>query len=145
MDNLRRYHIFIVNACPSCFQAKETVDHLLLNCKIVLSMWEAFLQAFGCRWVMLNRFFDLFLQWRWGASPGRGRIMWYCSFSAIIWSLWMEKNERCFGGRSSHLQALVDKPRFLVASWVLILPYFRGSSYDFILFNWKEVALDTRE
>lgn len=45
---------------------------------------------------------------------------------------------RCFERRSSHLQVLVNKARFLASSWVLVLPRFRGLSFDLILYNWKE-------
>lgn len=33
MDNLCQQKTIIVNACPMCLEAKETID-LLLNCKI---------------------------------------------------------------------------------------------------------------
>lgn len=32
MDNLRRRNMIMVNACPLCLAAEETMDHRLLNC-----------------------------------------------------------------------------------------------------------------
>lgn len=49
---------------------------------------------------------------------------------------------RYFKGRSADVQVLVDWARLLIASWVSVLPQFRGFFYDFILFNWKEMALE---
>lgn len=46
MDNLRRRKKILVNTCPMCFADKETVDYLLLNCKMA--------QGFGLEfWVGL--------------------------------------------------------------------------------------------
>lgn len=42
MDNLRRQNI-IVNACLLCLQAKESIDQLPLNCKVVQGMLVAVL------------------------------------------------------------------------------------------------------
>lgn len=120
---------------PKLQDSAEVVGSLsiFLNCKIVQKLWEAFLQTFGCQWMMPNRIYDLFLAWRWGTGLGRGRIMWSSPFLAVIWSLWRERNARCFERSSSQVQVLVDIARFLVASWVLVLPQFRGFSYDLIL------------
>lgn len=35
MDNLRRQKIIMVNACPMCLVEEETVDHLLMSCRVV--------------------------------------------------------------------------------------------------------------
>lgn len=35
--------------------------------------------------------------------------------------------------RSSHWQWLVEKAKFLVGSWVLVLSIFRGFSFDLIM------------
>lgn len=46
----------------------------------------------------------------------RRKTMWRFSFLAVIWALWKERNLRCFEGKSSSVEALVDKCRFIVAS-----------------------------
>lgn len=61
--------------------------------------------------------------------------MWKFSFLAVIWSLWKERNLRCFKGRSYHWQALVDRAKFSMASWVLLLPLLRGFSLDLVMFK----------
>lgn len=109
MVNLHRRHVVIVNACPLCLQAEESVDHRLLNCKLAQRMWVAVRQAFGYHWVMPKRILDLFLVWNLDAVSRRGLIMWKFSFLAVFWSLWKEMKLQCFEGRSSHWQALVDK------------------------------------
>lgn len=71
--------------------------------------------------------------------------MWNFSLLAIIWSLWKERNVKCFDATSSSVEVVVevviDRAKFLVASRASVLPLFRGFSLDSILLNWKEVAL----
>lgn len=64
---------------------------------------------------------------------------------AVIWSLWRERNASFFHGTTSHLQVLVERAKFFVASWVGDVPQFRDFSMDFILFKWKEVAFEEGE
>lgn len=63
MDNLRCRNVIIVNVCPMCLRVEETVDHLLLGCEVAWKMWIAFLNLFGCHWVLPNRLIELILAW----------------------------------------------------------------------------------
>ena len=46
MDNLRRRKMIMVNACPMCLTEEESVDHLLLKCKLANSIWLSILRWF---------------------------------------------------------------------------------------------------
>lgn len=48
MDNLQHKRIIVVNACPMCLGAEDSVDHLLLNCSLAKKMWWAILNLFDC-------------------------------------------------------------------------------------------------
>lgn len=65
------------------------------------------------------------------------------SFLAIIRTIWKERNRCCFEGLSSFQLALVDKVKFPVASWAVILPSFQDILIATILSNWNEVALSS--
>lgn len=91
---------------------------------------------------MPERILDLFLAWNLVVGGKKGQMMWEFSLLTVIWSLWKERNLRCFDGRSSHWKGLVEKVKYLVPSWVLIHPIFRGFSLDLVLFKWREVALE---
>lgn len=57
-------------------------------------------------------------------------LLW-CSSFAVIWAIWKEQNMISFEGKSSPLDVIVDRIRFLVASWVSsLLPDFMGLALD---------------
>ena len=51
MDNLRRRDRIVINGCPICLRDEETVDHLMLICKIAWMIWKSVIKWFGCCWV----------------------------------------------------------------------------------------------
>ena len=139
MDNLRRRKMLIVNACPLCLANEESVDHLFLHCKQTKAIWLAILKEFNCSWFIPLSFPDMFHQWACPISTSKGKIMWRLSLIAFFWTVWKERNRRCFEGTSSSQEDLIFKMKFFVASWVSILPDFRDLSLDALCFNWREV------
>lgn len=97
IDNLRRNNVLTVNACPLCLKVKESMDHLLLACDTAQGLWRAFLVLFGCEWVLSRRVDEHFQSWNLAVDSKRGRMMWRLSLMADLWSLWKERNVRCFG------------------------------------------------
>lgn len=81
-----------------------------------------------------------FEAWKLASFSKRAKIMRESSFHAAIWGIWKERNARCFNGKSIRLEALIDKIKFLVASWISILPIFRGVSVNIIMWDWRDVA-----
>jgi hypothetical protein len=55
MDNLRKWHVIVVNYCCLCKRDEESMDHLLLHCEVSCALWS----VMGLSWVML-RLVDLF-------------------------------------------------------------------------------------
>jgi hypothetical protein len=69
VDNLRKRHIIIVDKCCLCKRDGESVDHLLIHCDVVSTLWNAIFNRFGMPWVMPRRVIDLFAcWWKWKAK-----------------------------------------------------------------------------
>lgn len=140
MDNLRRRKRIIVNACHMCLAAEESVDYLLLNCKIAHCIWKSILGSFGVSGVLPAPLLGHFKAWKFVTSSQRGKIMWSSSFYLAIWCMWKERNTRCFEGRSNREEVLIDKIESMMSIWFSTFPMFQGFYIDLMMLNWSEVA-----
>ena len=52
IDNLRKRNFIVINRYYLCKFDGESIDHLLLHCEIVCSLWHAIFSWFGLSWVM---------------------------------------------------------------------------------------------
>ena len=59
---------------------------------------------------------------------------------AVLQTMWKERNSSCFEGVSSSKEAMVYKVKFLIASWVSVLPIFKGRPIDCHMRCSREVA-----
>lgn len=129
----------MINACPLCLADEKTIDHLLVNCRVVWEVWPSILRAFDHRWVPPRSLVDLFGLWK--AFPGskKGKIMWRLGFVAVIGAVWKERNRRCFEGVASSPSVIAANAKFSVATWSSV-PEFRGLSTKSIFYNWRVVS-----
>eukprot|EP00268_Persea_americana_P033489 TRINITY_DN33165_c1_g2_i2.p1 TRINITY_DN33165_c1_g2~~TRINITY_DN33165_c1_g2_i2.p1 ORF type:complete len:146 (+),score=9.08 TRINITY_DN33165_c1_g2_i2:242-679(+) len=144
MDNLKRQELYIVNACPVCFAGEESIDHLLLNCRIAQQLWRSTLDWFQVSKPLPNSLSALFEFWRLGVGFTRERILRNASFLVVIWSIWKERNRRCFEGRSSDVSILVDRVKHSVATWVSLILFSKAyiSVRSFIIGRkWSSLTL----
>lgn len=128
-----------VNACPMCL-AEESIDHLLLNCNFAYVIWTSIFSGFHFSAPLHQSVPALFEFWGLGVGSKRGRSMWKLSFLAAIWSIWKERNRRCFEGKVANVNMVVEAVKRSVALWVSLLPQFKGISMPSIFQNWKETA-----
>lgn len=84
MDNLRRQKRIVVNACTLSLANEETVDHLLLNCRVAYALRRSVLSWFKCSWVLYRSVKDLSESCLLLSFSVRGRVMWRTSFVAIL-------------------------------------------------------------
>lgn len=143
MDNLHKHNITIVNGCLMCLHDAETVDHLLLRCEVAQFLWNSILPWFDCSWVSHNSMGAFYHTWLLGVGSAKGRVMWKASFLVLIWTIWKERNSRCFEGVSSPKETLAYRVKFFVASRVSVLPNFRGHSIDSMLRCWREMTFSS--
>eukprot|EP00268_Persea_americana_P005879 TRINITY_DN1202_c1_g1_i3.p2 TRINITY_DN1202_c1_g1~~TRINITY_DN1202_c1_g1_i3.p2 ORF type:complete len:128 (-),score=24.38 TRINITY_DN1202_c1_g1_i3:48-431(-) len=122
----------------SCLASEESVDHLLLNCKVAQAVWTSVLVWFDCSWTLSCSLHHLFEAWEmWLGSARREN---YVEISLRLYGSYGKKGMQDVLKESLHRSTLCDKIKFFVASWVSILHSFHGVPMDFILHKWKEVA-----
>ena len=99
MDNLLKRREIMVNACAMCLVDEENVDHLLVNCRVAMTIWRSVMKRFNYSWVFPRSISQLFEAWKMTVGSWRGRIMWKLSFLPTLWAIGKERNIRCFEGK----------------------------------------------
>jgi hypothetical protein len=74
IDNLCRRGMIMVNRCWLCESDGESMDHLLLHCKLANALWNVIFSQFGLCWVMLGLVRELFACWWTGVARG---VLWF--------------------------------------------------------------------
>lgn len=143
MDSLTKLHVIILNACPLCLANGEYI-YLYSPSSAKLKGYSSALVSFWVVWSQLgfpSNICLLFEAWRLGVSRGGGRIMWQTSFLAVIWTIWKEKNARCFVDESPSGSGRESQTPY---SFIVVLSSTVKSSlllFSTIIRNWQEIAL----
>ncbi|WMV55238.1 hypothetical protein MTR67_048623, partial [Solanum verrucosum] len=105
-ENLRRRGIHLCSRCYICVQNLETINHLLLHCKMI-SLFKHLVTSFrGIRWIMPGRTSDALMNWNSEGNSSTNKNRWKIFLEAIWWTIWKERNSRCFEDTSSSLQRI---------------------------------------
>ena len=92
--------------CYLCGEEVETVNHLFLQCRITSQLWRIFISLGGFAWAMPNRIMHLLYSWGevWVGAADRDR--WRIVPACIWWTVWTERDARCFESKNSDLQKI---------------------------------------
>jgi hypothetical protein len=122
----------VVIRCCLCKSDGETIDHLLLHCKIARELWYAIFSRFGLSWVMPSSLANLFACW-WMGGSSWSAIVWKIVPLCLMWCLRRERNVRCFQDLERTLEELKSFFFFSLFTWTavclahLVISFFRFS------------------
>jgi hypothetical protein len=116
LDNLRKRQVVVINRCFICKKDGESIDHLLLHCEVAYALWCNILSRLGLSWVMPRSVLDLCACW---CASGRTRsaVVWKMVPICIFWSIWRERNNRCFEDLESSLEEILASLLYSLYSW----------------------------
>jgi len=105
-DNLRKRGCYIVSVC--CFYRKqaETSSHIFLQCPVTLQLWDWLLKATD-----QHLDFSSILSFLIGQRGDSSRMVQQVMNSAIVhivWSIWLERNNRYFDGVQKPMSTLFN-------------------------------------
>lgn len=117
-DRRRRHGLDAWELCYLCDQAEETIDHILASCPVTREVWFFALQAFGKQlpqtasstfqwWRTLRRLFHG------DQRPGLDSL-----FAIISWTIWKERNARCFRGAAAAISDLLQLIKGEADAWI---------------------------
>jgi hypothetical protein len=100
-----------------CKKNRESIDHLLLHCKVASALWHSIFSRFWLHWVMLGRVKDLYASW-WTEGRSRSAVVWKMISLCLMWCLWSERNARCFEDSTRTSEELIHFFFFTLLTWM---------------------------
>lgn len=117
--------------CKFCNLVSESTSHLLFSCSLSMDVWLACYRWLGVQIVLLATSKEHFLQFSLGWSNNQRRGA-HSIWLAVVWSLWMARNEVVFRNGVADISCIVDLVRW--RSWHWIKSKFSEFAYSF--FEW---------
>ncbi|KAL5732115.1 hypothetical protein ACHQM5_004769 [Ranunculus cassubicifolius] len=138
-DVLKRRGYHMASRCFLCEEEDESIDHLLLNCKLSRKVWDYFWFNSSRTWPNDVGIREFVFQWGSEKFSKAGNLYWKLICHAILWTLWVERNNRCFEEKKETEDRLISKVKDLVWNWGLGSPKTKNLRLESLLFNWDGV------
>ena len=78
---------------------------------------DALLLFMGLSWVSHKNPSIFFMAWQYALPENCYDVVWIMAFYAIIWSIWLIRNDMVFNGKVFDLRQTIDVIKLRIASW----------------------------
>ncbi|XP_039015581.1 uncharacterized protein LOC120145963 [Hibiscus syriacus] len=103
--------------CPLCVSEVETVNHLLFSCRNSWALWMKFVSFWNLSLVLHDNPTAVIIAWHEVSFSFPVNSIWHLIPAAILWSIWLYRNELVFQNKRMDLPQLFFVARFHLASW----------------------------
>ncbi|KAL9691852.1 hypothetical protein QQ045_012279 [Rhodiola kirilowii] len=103
--------------CVLCGKASESADHLLIHCEWSWKLWAALIRWWGANWVMPETTKILLESWTITGSSKSYKRVWKTMGYAILWTIWEERNNRCFQNKKREAEEIKELVKSRLAWW----------------------------
>ncbi|XP_028108106.1 uncharacterized protein LOC114306978 [Camellia sinensis] len=110
----RRLIIPAINHCAFCGIDNESA----LHCNFTWKVWAEIFCWWGSQWVSPSSLQDLLLWWYGQKYKNLGKLIWEVIPLAVVWSLWIARNNMVFNSKVPVWGNIVDSIKIKVATWV---------------------------
>lgn len=97
------FFFFLAPVCFLCQEKEESNNHLFLHCRITDVWWQLFLALAETQWMMQRITKDLLWCWNNTKTKNTQKKWWRMAPVCIRWTVWKERNNRCFENRTSSI------------------------------------------
>lgn len=104
--------------CKFCGEVPESVDHFFVHCKMVWMVWCKVLSWWDIKWVVPASIKSLFIWWQGWKFKKVKKTLWDLFSFAVLWSIWKVRNDLTFQGVAPIWEAVGDKIKYRVATWI---------------------------
>ena len=115
LDQLKRRGMTFANRCFMCEEEEETIDHLLIHCKIAKMLWDLFLLIVGISWVFPHSVLHTLLAWQGAAVGKKLKKIWLAAPLCLFWNIWRARNKLVFDNEVPSAQRI--KANFVTNLW----------------------------
>ncbi|WMV13359.1 hypothetical protein MTR67_006744 [Solanum verrucosum] len=84
----------------------ETINHLFLHCKETVKLWQIFINIRGISWSMPGNMKEALACWNRDGNQSGHRERWKTVPAYIWWTIWLERNQRCFESKSCSMEKM---------------------------------------
>ncbi|KAL9683896.1 hypothetical protein QQ045_021323 [Rhodiola kirilowii] len=103
--------------CVFCRSVQETSDHLMLHCPWSRKLWVMSINWWGASWVMPETARNLLESWALLSTSKSYKRVWRTLGYAIVWSIWEERNNRCFQSKTRRVEDVGELVKIRLAWW----------------------------
>ncbi|CAN4110287.1 unnamed protein product [Withania somnifera] len=105
-----------------CHLKEETVNHLFLHCLVAANIWSMYFAVIGISLSTPATVKDAVGSWSSRKVDKSIKKIWQMVPACIFWSIWMERNNRCFDRTSTPNYSLKSKSLMNLFSWSNLSP-----------------------
>ena len=126
-------YIWAKNLMLPLSKARRSIDHILLHCTKVRTLWALLCSLFGVQWVLPATVKATLLVWD-GSFVGKKRKdVWRASPLCLFWTVWKARNKVAFEEEELSIQRLKNSFVYLLWSETkLFIKYGLSTLVDFI-------------
>lgn len=96
---------FPLASSPLCLAAKEDLNHLLIHCPPVWSLWSSIIYIKKSAWVWPGTTKTLLWNWTGFQMSKKTRKLWLATPLCLFWVVWRERNQVVFDVHSPRLKS----------------------------------------
>ena len=85
----------------------ESVNHLLIHCRLASDLWYIVLRSFGVIWVFPDNVADLLYGW-YNCFGKQNSLVWNLAPLCLMWIVWRERNSRIFEDKEHSTTKLTE-------------------------------------
>lgn len=117
IDNLMKRGHTICSRCFQCKKESETVNHLFLHCQFTRQLWSIILNLKGISWTMPRKVSEALTSWEEAGAQAKDKRRWRMIPGSIWWTIWKERNSRCFESIENEVQKIKLNFILLLCFW----------------------------
>ncbi|CAM8979776.1 unnamed protein product [Rhodiola kirilowii] len=127
--------------CVLCGGDQESTDHLLIQCVWSGRLWACCYRWWGERWSSPESVKILLESWEDRGRPRAANRLKKTMCYAILWSIWEERNRRCFQNQKRSVEEVVELVKARVAWWVK----YRSTNCPYAISTIRRCITEVRE